>query len=702
MALRSASPWWLSIVYLVGLVFLFLGQRAFASVEGVSILATLLGAVMVVGVTAFRVYITLNSRGGRRKVERTILWTHLGAGLALLLYAFTTKLVTDKLGGAGWTEAGMAKYQTVMLVLWGLVLLVSLTVLLMIEVTQGGYSLRVIDWGGRRHLTVHMNSAERAKFSEDDDQDVEHLRVRDAAWSGLSIGLAASFLLVTCQVAAEKNVRRDVSYFKTSAPGESTQKIVKNKGDQLKVLLFFPDVNEVKDEVRGYFDTLAAETGKIEITEHNYMDSRKLAEKYGVSKHGVILIAKGDLAVDDPDPKVKAQTEKIDMDTDIDRARRGKGGKLRNLDREVNSALLKLVREKRIAYLTVGHGELNDYESVSPEYKNGVPERRTSALKKRLGELNYEAKELGLIDLMQGVPDDATIVMMLAPTQPLTPEELNALDRYVEKGGRMLVAMDPYAKSTLGPLEGRFGVTFDKTPITDDKYNYRQLGTPADRRWAVTSQFSAHASTTTMSRSVDKGLLLVDSGSLKDAPFTHDADKTKRTYVIRSMTSSWLDVVDNLSFDEGAEKRDRYNVGAAIEGPKLKAEDGTDKDGFRAVVYADADLFADLTAVNLGNYAVLSVTPVPAGYQTQQLGLTSGPLIEDAVKWLGGEEVLAGEVVSEEDVVPIKHDKDSKGKDTRWFLGMIGGVPALVLVTGLIITGRLKKRRSRKSAEATS
>jgi len=694
MAMRTASPWWLSLVYLGGLVLLFLGQRAFASVEGLAPIATLAGAAIVIGITGFRVYATMNSRGGRRRVERTILWCHLGVGFALLLYALTTTFGTNKLGLSTLSTTSMHKYQTAMLVVWGIVMLVSLVVLLMIEVSQGGYSLRI---SSRNRLSIAMNASERATFSEHED-DVEHLRVRDAAWSGLSIGLAAAFLLVTCQVANEKNVRRDVSYFKTSAPGESTKKIAAVTTEKLKVLLFFPDVNEVKDEVRGYFDSLASETGKFEVSEHNFMDSRKLAEKYGISKHGVVMIAKGDLALDDPDPKVKAQVEKIEFDTDAERARRGKGSKLRNLDREVNSALLKLVREKRKAYITVGHGEINDYDSVAPDDKASVPERRTTALKKRLGDLNYEVKDLGLIDLMQGVPEDATLVMMLAPSEPLKPEELLALDRYLDKGGRMLIALDPQAKATLGPLEGHLGLTFDKNPITDDRYLYPNFHTLADRRWVVTSQFSAHASTTTLSRSVDKGLLLVESGALLDAPFTKDADKIKRTYVIRSMTSSWLDLNGDFTFNDGVEKRDRYNVGAAIEGPKLKAEDGTDKDGFRAMVFADGDLFADLTAVNLGNQAVLTTQPVPSGYQTQPLGLTSGPLLEDAVKWLGGEELLVGEVVSEDDV-PIKHAKD---KDTRWFLAMMGGAPALVLTFGLVLTGRLKKRRSRKPAEATT
>ena len=684
----KAAPWWLSLAYAGGLVLLFLGQRAFKT-ESIAPIATALGALLVIGVTAFRVMTTLKARGARRRIERAILWCHLGVGLALLLYALTTAFGMKLLGLDDLSEAGAAKYRTVLLVLWTTVLFVSLLPMLMIEVTQLDYSLRQ---ASRQVHSDKLSTEDRAKF-EEKEQDVENVRVREAGWSGLSIALAAAFLLVTCQVANQKNVRRDVSYFKTSAAGGSTRNIAKNSKDSFKVLLFFPAVSDVKQEVRGYFDSLAADTGKFVVEEHDFLANPRLATRYGITKHGTVLIVKGsDLMLDDPDTKKKAQSEKIEFGTDLEKERRSKTSKLRNLDREVNTALLKLSREKRKAYITVGHGELNDYDSVPIDMKAKVPERRTTALKRRLADLNYELKELGLIDLVEGVPDDATVVIMLAPSQQLTPQELTGLEKYLDKGGRLLIALDPRGEgSVLGPLEAKLGVKFNKAAITDDKYMYRQFGTPADRRWAVTTQFSAHASTTTLSRSVDKGLLLVESGALEDVPLQNP--QVKRTYVIRSMSNSWLDTDDDFSFREGVEKRDRYNVGAAIEGPKLG-----EKDGFRAMVFGDADLFADLTAVNAGGYAVLTVGPVPTGAMSQPLGLTSGPLLEDAIKWLGGEENIVGDVVSEEDQ-PIKHTQD---KDTAWFFAMIGGAPLIVLgFGGWFVTRRKRKARNKKPEAPT-
>ena len=58
----------------------------------------------------------------------------------------------------------------------------------------------------------------------------------------------------------------------------------------------------------------------------------------------------------------------------------------------------------------------------------------------------------------------------------------------------------------------------------------------------------------------------------------------------------------------------------------------------------------------------------------------SGPLLDDSVKWLGGEEVFAGEVVSEDDK-PIQH---TKSQDAVWFTLTIVGAPLLVLALGLV------------------
>src|SRR5204862_284588 len=118
----------------------------------------------------------------------------------------------------------------------------------------------------------------------------EYLRVREIGWSGLSVGLALCFLMVTCQVSDERNIQRDVSYFKTSSPGESTRKMVASSSDPLRVLLFFPDANEVRDQVRGYFELLAADTKRLTVEVRDRLTDAELAGKYKVIKDGTVVM----------------------------------------------------------------------------------------------------------------------------------------------------------------------------------------------------------------------------------------------------------------------------------------------------------------------------------------------------------------------------------------------------------------------------
>jgi hypothetical protein len=151
----------------------------------------------------------------------------------------------------------------------------------------------------------------------------------------------------------------------------------------------------------------------------------------------------------------------------------------------------------------------------------------------------------------------------------------------------------------------------------------------------------------------------------------------KKTITIRSLETSFMDLNNNYAFDENGtppEKKQRWNLAAALEGPK-----NGDKDGFRALVFADAGLFTDLYGRNQLGQAVAV--------------LASDPLLDDSIRWLGGEEVFSGEVITEDDK-PIRH---SQNEDAVWFALMMFGVPLVVLTLGLV--GTTRRRRAPKKTD---
>lgn len=654
--MRTASPWWASLAFATGLLFFLLGERFFGHLSGARFVLTGLGLLLILGVTAARVWTMLGSAGARRRVERTLLVCNAGTVLALVLYLFTTDWGVEKLG---LLDQGALHFRGAMTVVFLVVLVASLVPLVMVELSLG-VALRT-------GFDVQSGPGT-------EEAGVEYYRVREIGWSGFSVGLALAFLMVTCHVADDRNIARDVSYFKTSSPGESTQKIVSTSSDPVRVLLFFPEVNEVKDQVKHYFEALAQASGKLTIEEHDRLADAELSAKYKVTKDGTVVLLRG--AGD------KEKSQVLDIDTDATKFKLSTS-KLRNLDREVNAVLLKLTRDRRKAYLMIGHGELNDPDSMPAGLKN--PDRTTTVLKKRLADLNYEMKNLGLMDLAQDVPDDATVVIALAPTVPLQDGEWAALVRYLDRGGRLLLALDPKGDTSMGLLEGKFALRMLPGELTDEEKFMPRFRTLLDRRTVLTNQYSAHASTGSLQRGgSDRPLILNDAGALEDVAYAgKPADAPKKTITIRSMESSFLDRNNNYAFDAAGatpEKKQRWNLAAAVEGPKL-----ADKDGYRALVFADVDLFADLVGRDqLGRKIAIMYSDF------------AGTLLDDSIKWLGGEEAIVGEVVSEDDK-PIQH---TKNEDAVWFTLMIIGAPILVLTLGLLGTWA-RRRRGAKKTEVT-
>jgi hypothetical protein len=242
-----------------------------------------------------------------------------------------------------------------------------------------------------------------------------------------------------------------------------------------------------------------------------------------------------------------------------------------------------------------------------------------------------------------------------------------------------MLILDPAGDSDMGPLEGKFALKMMPGHLTDEQLFLPRRGTLPDRRYTATNQFSAHASTTSLSRtSADQGLRLIDSGALDDLPYKGKGeDAPKKTITIRSMETSFLDYNDNYAFDSAGdkpEKKQKWNIAAAVEGPRIG-----DKDGYRALVFADADLFVEL----YGRNALGQVVAI----------LVSGTLLDDSIHWLGGEESIVGDVVSEDDKA-ISH---TKNEDAVWFTLMIIGAPIIVLTLGLIGTWARRRRGSKKT-----
>jgi len=350
-----------------------------------------------------------------------------------------------------------------------------------------------------------------------------------------------------------------------------------------------------------------------------------LSEELKIRDNGYVALVRGEA------------TEKFKIGTDLDRSRT----KLKKLDETVQEHLLALAKGQRVAYLLTGHGEASAREKDDPL-------RKLNLFKQLLDAQNYKVENFGVAEgSADAVPDDATVVVVAAPEKPLLPEEERALIEYLDKGGRMLILYEPGGDRMEGLL-GHLGVAVGSEPLAHPSAFIRQTRGLNDRVLLVTNRFGSHESVTTLSRNSTQLAVVVPTVAKVEKK---GETSGKVTTIIRSLPDTFEDLNGNRQLDEG-EPSKVFDIAVAVSGP----EDGPD---YRALVIGDVNLFSDpVLRYSQGN-AVLAA---------------------DGMRWLVGDEALAGETENEEDV-RIQHTRD---QDVAWFWGTIFAVPMLILIGGMV------------------
>jgi hypothetical protein len=671
-------------MYLGGMALVLVGERALSGLEKGGGMVTVLGVVAVVLATALRFSPKFRSQGERAAIERLLALLSILGLVALAIYYVTTDSGLDRFGIAKLATEKRDHTVELLRVLW-----VSLLTLAVVPQIFAEMALRP------------MRRAERP----------EARRVRAAAMAGGALAMAAVYCSLLVYAAGGIEKKWDYSYFKTSRPGESTKKIAASITEPIRVVAFYPEVNEVRGEVESYLKELAASSPKLKVEVKDRLLAPKLAKELRATQDGVVILSKGQ------------STYTLTIGHELEAAR----AKLKTLDRDFQEQLLKAVRSHKTVYFTVGHGEINDAPKGGSENEG----RTGNIAKLLLQKQNVTVKDLGLAQgLGSEVPSDADAVVVLGPSEGFSPEEVAALQRFADKGGHLMLALDPESASSmnlvgvqatpdaetqpstaapgasvapgkpakpapsgsaakappapprpvtpapphLAALANIAGLTYSPDVLANETSHIRVRSNDSDRTRMQTSSFSSHASVSTLSRNSPRAAIVVfGSGSLdKPTNMTGKVD-----FAVRSPGNTFNDTNRNYKLDKEAERATTYNIAAAVTrpiagaapeppkpDPKDKAKDKKpESKEMRAFVTADVDAFSDLVLTNVIGNQVLFV---------------------DAMRWLVGEESFSGQVNNEEDV-RIEHTKQ---QDLAWFYSTIFGVPAMVLGVGLFFRRR--------------
>jgi len=270
-----------------------------------------------------------------------------------------------------------------------------------------------------------------------------------------------------------------------------------------------------------------------------------IARRYGVEQYGTIVL------------ETKTRSEKVN---DAE-------------EEKLTNGLLKVTRAgKRVVYVVQGHGEHDLTNTDRP----GFSEARTA-----MERSNYDVKALPLA--REGkIPDDAAVVVIAGPRTDLFPPEVDALDGYLARGGKLLVMIDPpfpqpvpegWAKQLLG----KYGVVLADDLMIELSPIGRLFGIGPEV--PIVQQYEAHAITRDLNGVMTLFPLTRSLDAVKTLPPGVSVQPLARTSV-----DSWGET-DRAELAQGQAKVDPQD----LRGPRTVAEVAT-KDKARIVVYGTSNV----------------------------------------------------------------------------------------------------------------
>lgn len=226
--------------------------------------------------------------------------------------------------------------------------------------------------------------------------------------------------------------RFDWTSSKLYSLSEKTGNVLAGLGQDVEVTLFLQPGSNLYDPAKELLERYAAKSARVKLRvvdpERNLAEAQTLVDRYQIQSLNVVVFESGG------DRRVVEESALADYD--YSGVQFGQGPMLTGFKGEeaFTGAILELVekRKPRVVW-TTGHGEapLDD-----------AGEQGLSKLRDLLGQENLEMTSWATLSAGD-VPDGTDLVVVAGPRAAFAATELDKLGRYLDRGGRMLVLLDP-------------------------------------------------------------------------------------------------------------------------------------------------------------------------------------------------------------------------------------------------------------------
>src|SRR3954453_2321813 len=391
----------------------------------------------------------------------------------------------------------------------------------------------------------------------------ERRQARYGTLTATSVLVVLAILIAINYIAGKQNKRWDLPTAKQCSLSDQSRNVLQKLDAPLQIRVFTRDEDfpRFQDRLREY-----EYVSKNVTTEYIDPDKKRAAAQQANLQSIPTIVF-----------NYKGRTERVTADTEQD----------------ITNGIIKVVSgQQRKVYFTQGHGEKDTTSSERDGY---------NTIGAALGRENYTVDKLVLAQ--QGtVPDDAAVVIAAGPRIDFFPPEVDALKKYLDKGGKLLLELDPPDKADSAPLKNLidlahdWGVQAGNNIVADASGMGRLIGT--DASVPVAANYPSHPITQRFNYITAFPL------AREVSPVSGGVNGHTAQGFVETSPRSWSETdikglltSGEVSLDEGkGDKKGPITIGSAVNAPLANApapKPGDDpnapKPETRVVVMGDSD-----------------------------------------------------------------------------------------------------------------
>ncbi|MFN3411680.1 MAG: Gldg family protein, partial [Exilispira sp.] len=259
------------------------------------------------------------------------------------------------------------------------------------------------------------------------------------------------------------------------------------------------------------------------------------------------------------------------------------GKQLFTAEKLISSAIRYLLSaEGKKVYFILGHKE---------KYTNDYQPEGYSTVSEYLGKINREVININLLEKGK-IPEDASLIVIAAPTEDYSKEEIKLIEEYISKGGKFILITDFDVNSNIvSILLKKYDIIQQNGVLVDNINYFYGLGF-----FYPLLQLSYHKITEKV-QEYNKPVLIKTAAPLIINPDTPRSEDYQIISLGNTFETSWNDIAKEYDFksepdfDKNKEKKGVKHLGFVIE--SLKAKNSKGQNEPIGIIYCDSDMFTN-------------------------------------------------------------------------------------------------------------